>query len=364
MLLLRARDTLTGTLIAEWQPFATQWTEDYNAPGTLSATVKLSAWLAAGAAPLRTFVQLIDTTSGTMWFSGPVWSADPDLTTKLVTLQVAGWLSVLKHRVNRTDLTYTAVDQATIAAGLVAEAQRDTQAGGANHRDLSISVAFVGTTGVARDRTYLASERKNIGQALAELAACTNGFRFAIADVPTTGTAFSRRLLISAVSAATTTVLRHGSNMEAKVTITAEAMASDVDFLAGPSKTAYTLVVPVPTFPGLDDVIAASDITSVATITDVLARRLADGIAPLNLVAATLHPKRDANSTTVGLTPDSTTKVSVNIGDQVRVVVSELSVDQTMLVVGITRPPWATPSPPPSNSTDWPCDANRRPVSP
>lgn len=324
-MLLRAHDVLTQTVLAEWQPFAVSWEESYNAPGTLSATVKLADWLGdPGIGPLRTALQLIADDGSISW-TGLVWKADADLTRKVVTLAAAGWSSLLRRRVNRTDLTFTSTDQAVIAAALVNEAQRDTQAGGSNHRTLHISTASVGTTGVTRSKSYLAAERKNIGAALEELANLANGFRFTITDELTTGTAWVRRLNIHPATSATTTVLMAGANVEvAKVSITAEAMVSDADFLAGRERTPTVMVAPVGGYPGMDDVTSAQDVTDAGSISAFLTRRLADGSEPLYLPEVAIPPA-DAG------------EVSVNVGDEVTVVVAELGLTEPMVVDTISR---------------------------
>lgn len=325
-MILRAHDTLTKTVLAEWAPFDYQWEDAYNAPGTLTATIRLDDWLADPAiGPLRTAVQLIDEATNVVAFTGPIWTAKVDLTRRLVQVAAAGWGSVLRRRVNRSDLTYSGVDQAAIAAGLVTEAQRDTVAGGSNHRDLHISVAGVGTTGVTRTRSYPAAERKNIGAALEELAAVDNGFRFSITDTITSGTAFTRALNIHPVVTTTSTVLMAGANVEIPaVDFSAENMVSDADFLSGQARTATTLAAPTAGYPGIDLVTSAQDITEAGTINAYLVRVLADGGSPWHLPTVTIPPADQS-------------EVSVNVGDEVQVVVDELDISEPLVVVGITR---------------------------
>lgn len=69
-----------------------------------------------------------------------------------------------------SDLTYSAVDQFTIAKGLVDHWQ------GLNYGNYGIDTSTVGTSGVTRDRVYLRNELHNIGQRLAELGAVSDGF--------------------------------------------------------------------------------------------------------------------------------------------------------------------------------------------
>lgn len=68
------------------------------------------------------------------------------------------------------DLTYSSVDQHTIAKGLVDHWQ------GQAYGDYGIDTSGVTASGVTRTRTYLRDELHNIGQRLQELAAVINGF--------------------------------------------------------------------------------------------------------------------------------------------------------------------------------------------
>lgn len=68
------------------------------------------------------------------------------------------------------DLTYTAVDQFTIAKGMVDQWQNQT------FGNFGIDTSTVGTSGVVRDRTYLRNELHNVGQRLTELGAVLDGF--------------------------------------------------------------------------------------------------------------------------------------------------------------------------------------------
>jgi len=83
----------------------------------------------------------------------------------------------------RANLTYAGADQFAIARGIVDHLQ--TQAGA----NIGI-VTGSATCGVTRDRTYYGYERKNVGDAIAELGAVDNGFDWSVdvawvAGVPT-----------------------------------------------------------------------------------------------------------------------------------------------------------------------------------
>lgn len=87
-----------------------------------------------------------------------------------VSLNCAGLLGYTFRMGVTSDLTYAAVEQFTIAKGLVDHWQ------GQAHGNYGIDTASVGTSGVVRDRTYLRDELHNIGTRLQELGAVINGF--------------------------------------------------------------------------------------------------------------------------------------------------------------------------------------------
>lgn len=90
-------------------------------------------------------------------------------------VKLEGASSASFFRRNRliTDITYTSTDQFTIARALVTAMQ--VQPGG----NIGIAVGS-GNSGVTRDRTYFGYQRKNVGDAFAELANVVNGFDWAI----------------------------------------------------------------------------------------------------------------------------------------------------------------------------------------
>ncbi|WP_214322099.1 hypothetical protein [Nonomuraea sediminis] len=79
----------------------------------------------------------------------------------------------LAHVEIQSDLPFSAVDQIEIARGLLVHMQ------GRPHANIGLNLQ-TGTSGVPRDRTYLASEGGTYGQRLTELAQVDNGFEWSI----------------------------------------------------------------------------------------------------------------------------------------------------------------------------------------
>lgn len=105
--------------------------------------------------------------------TGLVWAGEVQtlaVRDQTVTLGCAGLLGYT-HRMGVTaDLTYTGIDQLTIARGLVDHWQNLA------HGHYGINTAGIGTSGVLRDRTYLRDELHPIGRRIEELAAVIDGF--------------------------------------------------------------------------------------------------------------------------------------------------------------------------------------------
>lgn len=133
-------------------------------------------------------------------FGGIVESFQPS-SNGMVTLGFTEIQSYLDYRLIRSDLTFTAEDQRFIAANLVEYANGTNFSGGSVDPIPGPGIALIG--GVAggagtifRDRTYLAADRKYIGEALSEFLQILDGpvyrmFHFRNADIWLSEMAFS-----------------------------------------------------------------------------------------------------------------------------------------------------------------------------
>jgi hypothetical protein len=97
-----------------------------------------------------------------------------------------------------SDLIYSAVDQFTIAKGMIDAWQAQT------FGNFGIDTSTVGTSGTVRDRTYLRNELHNVGQRITELGAVSDGFdlkvdpstRKLVLTAPTQGTDLSASVFV------------------------------------------------------------------------------------------------------------------------------------------------------------------------
>lgn len=278
----------TGTLIAEVRPTAARWDKGLNGVGTASVTAPTDVLLAT-LTPLRSYLGNTCVTivgpSGTPEWSGVVWSATVNLNGD-TTLNAARLVTVLNRRVVRSTLTYSGVDQATIAAALVNHAQ-DTS-GGRSDRALNISTASVTTHGVTRTRTYLADEAKPLGEALTQLADVDGGFTFDLTPLLGSGLALSHRLDLTYpnTGTASSAVLIHRANcLVNTIAMDATAMLSDVVALggSGQARLVRRRGGALAGWPCLESVRSWNDVVETATLDAYGDRVLALGAKPAQM---------------------------------------------------------------------------------
>jgi hypothetical protein len=171
-----AYDLLSNVALGELPLSIRKFGEVLNGAGEFNAQAPIDAdtasLLMAATVPERTIVYI--ERDGTLVGGGfIIWRRIRRGNDMPMTLWGAGVSSIWRRNRIVANLTYTALDQFTIARNLVTHLQ--SQAGG----NIGISVGS-GTSGVLRDRTYYGYERKNLGDALSELAAVDNGFDFAV----------------------------------------------------------------------------------------------------------------------------------------------------------------------------------------
>lgn len=124
--------------------------------------------------PGRTLVHVYR--NGVVWGSFVIWAASVSWQGRgPITVSINGTSleSYLSHVKIREDVPYEGWDQIDIARDLITRMQSTPR--------YDIGLQFqAGTSGVTRDRVYLASEGSTYGERIAELAAVQNGFEWAI----------------------------------------------------------------------------------------------------------------------------------------------------------------------------------------
>ncbi len=152
------------------------YTEELNRPGTAN----LGCPVRALTDDVKARLANLAANPSEVWIyadSALAWAGEIQTTQvqgQTLTLNCVGLLGYTFRMGVTSDLTYAAVDQFTIAKGLVDHWQ------GQNYGNYGIDTSTVGTSGVTRDRVYLRNELHNIGQRLAELGAVSNGFDLSV----------------------------------------------------------------------------------------------------------------------------------------------------------------------------------------
>jgi hypothetical protein len=117
--------------------------------------------------------QLVVERDGTIVWCGIVWAAPYDDESQTRSVRAAETWSYYRRRTISTRRIYRNADQFAIARQLLSDAAAQT--GG----DIGVTIGTE-TSGVLRDRNYEAWERKNLGEAIEQLAEVNNGFDFGI----------------------------------------------------------------------------------------------------------------------------------------------------------------------------------------
>ena len=332
-----------GAILGELPVTAASYGVALNSAGRFQCTLPLEAdparlrlpFYAGGSTDLDADVDLVtmaNLTPGTtaVWFErdgvllfgGIVWAVSADSEGNTLTVAGEGPQSYLRRRAIRSTLTYTGVDQLDIARALIDHAQ-------------SVANGTIGLTydttdsGVTRDRTYLAYERKNLGEAIEQLAAVDGGFDWRwdhnyVGGIPTWSMGFT----YPATGRDTQHVFEVGTNCSIGNYETDGSTIANLVDVFGAGTAAETLIATVQNtalqgpYPILETTESHSDVLVLATLELYGRRRLSRGAGPT---------RRAQLTTFAGTDP---TLGSYICGDRVRVKVDHgwLQLDEVMRI--------------------------------
>lgn len=162
----------TLTVINRLVSDAVTYVDELNRPGSATLTCPIQSL----ASDVKSRLANLRATPSEVWiYADGVLSWAGDVQTlgiqgQVLTLNCVGLLGYTSRMGITADVTYSATDQFTIAAGLVNTWQAQTYA------HYGIDTSTVGTSGVVRDRTYLKADLKDVGSALVDLSAVIDGF--------------------------------------------------------------------------------------------------------------------------------------------------------------------------------------------
>lgn len=126
--------------------------------------------------PGRTVVHVYRNSA--LWGTYIVWEASPSADDRgrvSIKLRGASLESWLFHREIRTDLHFNQEDQLNLARQLVDFALRPPSQAGVPGADIGLRISDTGTSGIKRDRAYLASEGETYGKRLEQLSEVIDG---------------------------------------------------------------------------------------------------------------------------------------------------------------------------------------------
>lgn len=259
---------LVTNVLREEMPFSgVTYSQVLNAPGAFQATIGLQHPKAtrANLDPGRTVIYV--ERDGVLLWGGILWAASVSADDGTITINGQGFWSYFRRRVLRTTKTYTGIDQLAIAQDLIRWAQ--SQPGG----DINVAVGTE-TSSVVRDRTYNDWERKNIGEAVEQLAAVENGFDFAV-DVgyePSGAITRTFRLSYPRRGSNTSIVFELGTNLGSFTQqVDATVQANQIDVIGAGDGSAMLIATVAddtltPPYPLLEDVLSYKDVSELDTL--------------------------------------------------------------------------------------------------
>jgi hypothetical protein len=173
-------DVMSGIIVADDLPLNdVRYDDALNRPGSLSASLAMSSRYATLEILREGQVAVYVERDGRIDWGGLIWEIIPESGQKIA-IGAEGWLGYWDHRTIRKDVQFDNIEQFTIAATLLTDAQDEVVFG--DGYDLGIPVTWDALSGVTRDRLeeYRPWKAKNLGEAIRQLAAVENGFDFAM----------------------------------------------------------------------------------------------------------------------------------------------------------------------------------------
>ncbi len=297
----------TDAIIAELPVEAVVYSEVLNSPGALNATIRLgfskpteipddpadpgvdqgTAQSPAPDVEPGKHAIYVERNGALIW-GGVIWTYVADVASNTGQIGAEGFFSLLRNRILYTYRNFEGEDQVEIAHELIEEIN--------THTDGDTLIASAGTlSGVTRDRTYHIDDRKDIGEAIEQLAAVDDGFDFRVgvrwddsANAPV------REFLTTypATGRSTNFILELGRNLELlTLTVDATTLVKRVNAVGDGISTSISPVAD--DYLRRDETIVISDVTVPATLEDHAQRRYDRGQEPMRIPRVAIYPDQD-----------------------------------------------------------------------
>lgn len=230
---------------------------------------------------------------GVVLWGGLLWTAQGSVGANSLSVNGEGFWSYFRRRFIRETLTFSAStdDQMDIARALVDYAQ------GVAYGDIGLDTSDTNVSGVKRDRTYYGFERKNVAEAVEQLAAVDNGFDFRVDTTNASGSIVSYfRTSYPTTGRVTDHVFEVGSNVEVlDFTLDGTSVVNTVDAVgAGEGEDLLIATATDPstllTRPLLEAVLSHTDVREETTLTGHATLRLIRGKAAIQSLKVEVLP--------------------------------------------------------------------------
>lgn len=279
-------DLKTRTPLDEVPLTNVRWSKVLNGPGALSANIQYQHPKATRSNFEPGARALFVRRNGIVVWGGIIWTVRKEGGSPFLNIGAEGFWSYFRRRTIRHTLAFAGVDQFTIARDLVSYAQGLPLSSGAVFPqpggDMGIDPG-AGLSGRTRDRTYHSYERKNLGEAIEQLAAVQDGFDFAVEVTEPTENDFELRLQLDHPRRGRRTnfTFEVGANVELLAwELDATRAENRVDALGAGEGDGMLIATAQDTnllamYPLLDGVVAYKDVLVRATLTGHAVERLA-----------------------------------------------------------------------------------------
>jgi len=216
-----------------------------------------------------------------------------DVETNVGTLSAEGFFSLLRGRVLETDYDVTGRDQALIVKDLIDTAQGYTEG------DMLIETAGIAAVGKTRDRSWAASEWKDVGEAIEDMAAVRDGYDFRT-GVSWGASAPVRTFYVQypATGRVTDFVLELGRNLELlSLSVDATQVVNKVYARGEEGEDGVPLTTSIHNtgtgFARRDAVVTNDDVRNLSTLLDHAQRKLDRGSQPIRIPSVSLNPSQE-----------------------------------------------------------------------
>ncbi|MFJ7250754.1 hypothetical protein ACIQWA_39785 [Kitasatospora sp. NPDC098652] len=267
-------------------------------PGSASVKVPLSLFDWSALKPWRVLVY-IQRGQQIVW-GGPLVAFSLDLESETAELHCLGLWEYYRHRQITYDAVFVQRDQGAIVQSLVQDFADGTGQYTWNTGPKALTFDASAATGILRDRTYRAYERKMVGQVVEDLSGVRDGFDFRIDHWWFGGRIVNAFKFGPPSGNPSDLVLEHGANCDIpSASVDGTSMVTEAVATGGGEAenqlAAWWYNLPAETEPGrriprLSAVQSRQDVIRADTLTAYAQQMVSEGSTPVTIPAVRLYP--------------------------------------------------------------------------